>query len=65
MAITSRINPRSVRSFRTFHALQSQSYRRLWLGNFFSSMGRMMQITLLVWMVLEMTDSPFLVALVG
>ncbi len=65
MAITSRINPRSVRRFRTFHALQNQSYRRLWLGNFFSSMGRMMQMTLLVWMVLEMTDSPFLVALVG
>ena len=50
---------------RTFHAFQNQSYRRLWLSNLFSTMCQIMQMTLLVWFVLEETSSPFLVALVG
>ena len=48
-----------------FHAFDHQSFRRLWLSNLVSSMSQMMQMTLLVWFVLERTDSPFLVALVG
>ena len=46
----------------TFHAFGHQGYRRLWLSNLVSSMSQMMQMTLLVWFVLERTDSPFLVA---
>ncbi len=65
MAIPSRTTPRAVRTLPTFHAFQNRSYRRLWLGGFFSSASQMMLITLLVWFVLEQTDSPFLVALVG
>lgn len=41
------------------------SYRRLWGSNLTSNMSQMMQMTLLVWFVLEQTDSPFLVSLVG
>ena len=37
----------------------------MWLSNLVSSMSQMMQMTLLAWFVLERTDSPFLVALVG
>ena len=65
MAIPSRTTPRAVRTLPTFHAFQNRSYRRLWLGGFFSSASQMMLMTLLVWFVLEQTDSPFLVALVG
>ena len=49
----------------TLHAFQHQSYRRLWLSSLTSNMSQVMQMTLLVWFVLERTDSPFLVALVG
>ena len=41
------------------------SYRHLWGSNLTSNMSQMMQMTLLVWFVLEQTDSPFLVSLVG
>ena len=37
----------------------------MWPANFFSYISRWMQMTLLVWLVLELTDSPFYVALVG
>ena len=37
----------------------------LWPANFFAYISRWMQITLLSWFVLELTDSPFFVALVG
>ena len=37
----------------------------LWPANFFAYISRWMQITLLSWLVLERTDSPFHVALVG
>ena len=56
---------RRVRSLRTFHAFQNRSFRFLWPANFFSYISRWMQMTILVWYVLELTGSPFLVALVG
>ena len=37
----------------------------LWPANFFSYVSRWMQMTLLIWLVLELTGSPFRVALVG
>ena len=50
---------------RTFAAFQSPSYRIMWPANFCSLLSRWMQMTLLGWMVLTLTDSAFLVSLVG
>lgn len=44
---------------------RNKSYRRLWTINFFTAVTRWMQMTALPWMVLEMTNSPLLTALVG
>ena len=65
MLLTSRISPGNLGALPTFHAFQNHSYRLLWLGNFFSYVSRWLQMTLLSWLVLELTDSPWLVALVG
>lgn len=50
---------------RTFAAFQYSGYRILWPANFFSMMSRWIQATLLGWMVLELTDSAWMVSLVG
>jgi len=69
MAIASRITPRighgGVRNLHTFQAFHNRDYRRLWPANFFSYVARWMQMTLLFLLVLDLTDSPFKVALVG
>ena len=52
-------------SLRTFEAFGNRSYRLLWPANFLAYICRWMQLTLLGWLVLELTDSPFSVALVG
>ena len=65
MSITSRLSPGNLGAFPTFHAFQNHSYRLLWLANFFSYISRWLQMTMLGWLVLELTDSPWLVALVG
>ena len=49
----------------TFDAFRHRSFRLLWPANFFGYISRWMQMTLLVWFVLEITESPFYVALVG
>lgn len=49
----------------TFHAFENKNFRLLWPANFFSYVSRWMQMTFLSWLVLEITNSPFLVALVG
>lgn len=49
----------------TFHAFQNPSFRLLWPANFASYTSRWMQITLLAWFVLDLTDSPWRVALLG
>ena len=56
---------RSVRLPHTFRAFHDPNYRLLWPANFLSYMSRWMQMTILGWMVLQLTDSPFQVALVG
>ena len=55
----------SVRVPHTFDAFRNPSYRALWTSNFFSYISRWMQMTMLAWLVLQLTDSPFKVALVG
>jgi MFS family permease len=57
--------PRECHSRRTFRAFANRGYIRLWLANFILYTARWMQMTLLIWLVLELTDSPWLVALVG
>ena len=54
-----------MRRLHTFDAFHNQGYRKLWAGYLFSNVSRWMQMTMLAWLVLEMTDSPLRVALVG
>ena len=49
----------------TFQALTNPLYRRLWLAAWLWYISRMMDMVVLSWLVLEMTDSPMMVALVG
>jgi MFS family permease len=53
------------RSNGALRAFTNRQYKRLWLANFLSYTSRWMQMPLLAWMVLELTDSPWLVSLVG
>jgi len=50
---------------RTFRAFANRGYVCLWLANFLLYTSRWMQMTLLAWLILDLTDSPLLVALVG
>jgi MFS family permease len=46
-------------------ALRHRDYRLFWTGNFLSNIGTWMHQVALGWLVLEMTNSPFLLGLVG
>jgi len=59
------IAKRDVHLKRTFQAFANRGYVRLWLANFLLYTSRWMQMTLVAWLILDLTDSPFLVALVG
>jgi MFS family permease len=59
------IAKRDVHLKRTFQAFANRGYVRLWLANFLLYTARWMQMTLMAWLILDLTDSPFLVALVG
>jgi MFS family permease len=59
------LNGRKVPIPRTFHAFRSPGYRYLWPSSFIAYTCRWMLLTLLSWFVLETTDSPWLVSLVG
>ncbi|MGE3540435.1 MAG: MFS transporter [Candidatus Tectimicrobiota bacterium] len=61
-APTTRREPRPRGAFRAF---EQRGYRCLWLANCLIYTARWMQMTLLAWLVLELTNSPWLVALVG
>ena len=65
MASTSRIIPDRHRVLHTFDAFHNPGYRRLWPAYLFVNISRWMQMTLLAWMVLEITGSPLRVALVA
>ena len=49
----------------TFQALANPIYARLWWTNWLLYVARMMELVVLSWLVLEITDSPSQVALVG
>ena len=46
-------------------AFTNRNYTQLWFSNCLSYIARWMQVTLLAWLILELTDSPWYVALVG
>ncbi len=48
-----------------FASLKHGSFRIFWIGQCISLLGTWMQRTALMWLVYTMTDSPFLVGLVG
>ena len=62
MLTASRIVPRQLHTFDAFH---NPGYRLLWPAYLFANISRWMQLTMLAWLVLELTDSPLRVALVG
>ncbi len=49
----------------TLRAFENHGYLRLWLANCLIYTARWMQMTLMAWLILELTNSPLLVALVG
>jgi MFS family permease len=49
----------------TFRAFSNQNFRFLWPANFLLYVSRWMQMTLLAWFVLELTDSAWYVSLLG
>jgi len=49
----------------TFRAFENRSYACLWLANCLSDASRWMQMTLVAWLVLELTDSSWHVAVMG
>ena len=57
--------PGTVRSLRTLQAFHNPQFRLLWPANFFAHISRWSQMTLLSWLVLDLTGSPWRVALVG
>src|SRR2546426_6250820 len=59
------ITRQNLHTQRTFRAFANRGYVCLWLANFLLYTSRWMQMTLLAWLILDLTDSPFLVALVG
>lgn len=50
---------------RTFEALRSPTFRRLWGLSWAYYTSRAMELAVLSWLVLQLTDSPSMVALVG
>ncbi|MDE2766158.1 MAG: MFS transporter [Chloroflexota bacterium] len=50
---------------RTFEALHDGTFRRLWAASWAYYTYRAMEFAVLSWLVLELTDSPAMVALVG
>ena len=57
--------PRSVYTGMGSGALGIREFRRFWLGMITSNIGSWMQITAQGWLILELTDSPFYLGLVG
>ena len=49
----------------TFRAFENRSFTCLWLANCLSDSARWMQMTLLAWLILEITDSAWNVAVIG
>ena len=53
------------KTLRVFDALQDENFRLLWWASWMWYHARWVEVTVLGWVVLVLTDSPFLVGLVG
>ncbi len=49
----------------TFHSLKNRSFRLFWTGQCISLIGTFMQRTAQFWLVYKLTDSPFLLGMLG
>ena len=65
MSNNSRIILNTSKYRRVFSALHDSNYRLLWGSNFAMYLSRWMQMTVLSWFVLNITESPFKVGIVG
>lgn len=65
MSNNSRIILNTSKYRRVFSALHDSNYRLLWGSNFAMYLSRWMQMTVLSWFVLNLTESPFKVGIVG
>jgi MFS family permease len=65
MASPFTFNASALAQHRTLRAFHNPDYRLLWPANLLSYTSRWMQMTILGWLVLQLTDSPWHVALVG
>jgi MFS family permease len=50
---------------KVFRAFRNRDYRDFWVGNFLSNIGTWMQNVALGWLVLELSNSPFWLGVVG
>ncbi len=50
---------------KTFSALYHRDYRNFWMGQVISTIGGMIQVTALSWYVYHISESPFLLGLMG
>lgn len=57
--------PTTVAAWGPFRAFRNVNYTRLWGSNALMYTTRWMQMILLAWLTLELTEAPWLVALVG
>lgn len=65
MVAPARVGRAPVRAPRMLQAFSNQNYTRLWLANGLSYTSRWMQMIIVAWLVLELTDSAWYVGLVG
>ncbi len=66
MSLPSYLRPSHAKLPPTLDAFRNPGFRLLWPANYFSYVSRWMQMALLMWLVLDLTDSsPSRVALVG
>jgi len=65
MKFPSSAGPSGLLRVPVFVALQSRGFRLLWTGGFLAQMARWSEVAVLGWLVLDLTNSPFQVAMVG
>ncbi|MEI9477006.1 MAG: MFS transporter [Deltaproteobacteria bacterium] len=51
------------KGYKRFSSLKNRNFRLLWIGGMFSHVGDEMQLVAVSWLVLELTNSPFLMGL--
>ncbi|MCH8311191.1 MAG: MFS transporter [Chloroflexi bacterium] len=65
MSLDSNVSPRRRQSAGTFRAFANHKFKFFWPANFLLYVSRWMQMTLMAWFVLELTNSAWFVSLLG